>query len=38
MTIHRSRFGTYWYYWVIIIGGIVFVIAAYATDMFGLSP
>jgi hypothetical protein len=38
MTIHRSRFGTYWYYWVIIIGGIVFVIVAYATDMFGLQP
>jgi hypothetical protein len=38
MTIHRSRFGTYWYYWVIIIGGAIFVIVAYATDMFGLSP
>ena len=38
MTIHRSRFGTYWYYWVIIIGGIVFVVVAYATDMFGLQP
>jgi hypothetical protein len=38
MTIHRSRFGTYWYYWAIIIGGIVFVVVAYATDMFGLQP
>jgi hypothetical protein len=38
MAIHRQRGGTYWYYWVIIVGGTVFVIAAYATDMFGLKP
>lgn len=38
MTIHKQRGGRYWYYWVIIIGGIAFVIAAYATDMFGLKP
>jgi len=36
MTIHRQRGGRYWYYWVLIIGGIVFLVAALATDMFGL--
>ena len=36
MTIHRQRGGRYWYYWVIIIGGAIFVIAALATGMFGL--
>jgi hypothetical protein len=35
LTIHKSRYGTYWYYWVIIIGGVAFVIAAYATNGFG---
>lgn len=35
MTIHRQRGGRYWYYWVLIIGGIAFVVAAYATDGFG---
>ena len=35
MTIHRQRGGRYWYYWVIIVGGLAFVIAAYATDGFG---
>lgn len=36
MTIHKRRGSGYWYYWVAIVGGIVFVIAAFATDMFGL--
>jgi len=36
MTIHRQRGGSYWYYWVVIIGGTAFVIAAFATDMFGM--
>ena len=35
MTIHAQRGGRYWYYWVIIVGGLAFVIAAYATDGFG---
>ena len=35
MTIHKRRFGGYWQYWVIVIGGIAFVIAAYATNGFG---
>jgi hypothetical protein len=35
MTIHRQRGGRYWYYWVIILGGIAFVVAAYATNGFG---
>ena len=35
MTIHRQHGGRYWYYWVIIVGGLAFVIAAYATDGFG---
>lgn len=38
MTIHRQRGGRYWYYWVIIVGGIASAIAHYATDGFGLSP
>jgi hypothetical protein len=38
MTIHRQRGGRYWYYWVVLIGGIVFVVSYYATDGFGLSP
>ena len=36
MTIHPQRGGRYWYYWAIIIVGTIFVIAALATDMFGL--
>ena len=36
MTILKQRGGRYWYYWVLIIGGTVFVIAALSTDMFGL--
>jgi hypothetical protein len=35
MTIHKQSGGRYWYYWVIIVGGIAFVVAFYATD--GLS-
>jgi len=38
MTIHKQRGGRYLYFWVIIVGGTIFVIAAYATDMFGLKP
>lgn len=38
MTIHRQRGGRYWYYWVVIIGGLVLAIAFYATDGFGLAP
>jgi len=34
--IHPQKGGRYWYYWVVIIGGAIFVIAALATDMFGL--
>jgi hypothetical protein len=37
MTIHRQRGGRYWYYWAIIVGGIAFVIAYYASGGFGLS-
>jgi hypothetical protein len=37
MTIHKQRGGRYWYYWVVIVGGIALVIAYYATDGFGLS-
>jgi hypothetical protein len=37
MTIHRQRGGRYWYYWLAIVGGTVFVIVALATDMFGLA-
>ena len=33
--IHPQKGGRYWYYWVMIIGGTIFVIAALATDMFG---
>jgi hypothetical protein len=36
MTIHRQRGGRYWYYWVVIVGGIIFVIAYFASDGFGL--
>jgi hypothetical protein len=36
LTIHKPRYGTYWYYWVIIIGGTIFVVAALSTDYFGL--
>lgn len=35
MTIHRKGVAAYWYYWVIIVGGVIFVIAAYATNGFG---
>jgi hypothetical protein len=36
MTIHRQPGGRYWYYWAIIIGGALFVIAYFATGGFGL--
>lgn len=36
MAIHKRRGDGYWYYWLLIIGGTVFVIAALATDGFGL--
>ncbi len=35
MTIHPQRGGRYWYYWVLIVGGALFVIAALLTDGFG---
>lgn len=35
MTIHRQRGGRYWYYWVVILGGLALVIGAYATNGFG---
>lgn len=38
MTIHNQRGGRYWYYWAVIVGGLVFVAAYYASDGFGLSP
>ena len=38
MTIHKQRYGRYWYYWVVIVGGIVLVVAYYASDGFGLKP
>lgn len=36
MAIHKQRGGRYWYYWAIIIGGLIFVIASSTTDGFGL--
>jgi hypothetical protein len=36
MTIHRQRGGRYWYYWLVIVVGIVLVIAWLASDGFGL--
>jgi hypothetical protein len=36
MAIHPQRGGRYWYYWVILAGGSIFVIAYLATDGFGL--
>ena len=35
MAIHRQRFGRYWYYWVLIVAGVVFVCLYYGTDGFG---
>jgi hypothetical protein len=36
MAIHPQRGGRYWYYWVILVGGSIFVIAYLATDGFGI--
>jgi hypothetical protein len=38
MAIHKQPGGRYWYYWAIIVSGIVFVIAYYVSDGFGLQP
>jgi hypothetical protein len=38
MAIHPQRGGRYWYYWLVIIEGIVLVVAYYASDGFGLKP
>ena len=38
MTIHKQPGGRYWYYWVVLVGGVTFVVAFYATDGFGLQP
>jgi hypothetical protein len=38
MAIHRPRGGFYWYYWLTIVGGTVFVVAYLVTDGFGLQP
>jgi len=38
MTIHKTRFSGYWHYWLVIVVGIVFVIAYFASDGFGLQP
>ena len=40
MAIHKGRGGAgrYWYYWLVLVGGTIFVVAALATDMFGLKP
>ncbi len=37
MAIHRPRGGHYWYYWLVIVVGTLFVIGFYATDGFGLA-
>jgi len=36
VTIHRQRAGRYWYYWLVILGGIALVVAVLAIDGFGL--
>ena len=38
MAIHRPRGGHYRYYWLVIIGSTIVVVAYYATDGFGLKP
>jgi len=38
MAIHKRRGGGYWHYWVVIVGGTLFVFAYYLTDGFGLKP
>jgi hypothetical protein len=35
MTIHKRRGDGYWYYWVLLIGGTIFVVAALLTNGFG---
>jgi hypothetical protein len=36
VAIHKQRGGGYWYYWLMIVGGTIFVIANYASDGFGV--
>jgi hypothetical protein len=36
VTIHPQRGGRYWYYWIVIVGGIAFVVAWFVSDGFGL--
>jgi hypothetical protein len=36
VAIHPQRGGRYWYYWVVLVGGSIFVIAYLVTDGFGL--
>jgi hypothetical protein len=36
MAIHQPRGGGYWYYWLVIICGTLFVVAYFATAGFGL--
>jgi hypothetical protein len=36
MTIHKQRGGRYWYYWAVIVGGTIFVIAYFTSGGFGL--
>jgi hypothetical protein len=36
VAIHKQRGGSYWYYWLIVVGGIALVLAYYASDGFGL--
>src|SRR4051794_26907804 len=36
MTIQKQRGGRYWYYWLVIVGGTLFVIVYFATDGFRL--
>jgi hypothetical protein len=38
MTIHKPRGGHYWRYWLVLVGGAVFVLAYLLTDGFGLRP
>jgi hypothetical protein len=38
MAIHNPRGGGYWYYWLVVVGGTIFVIAYLVSDGFGLKP